>query len=168
MWCNTKLLNWNAKPSQKLTWKVRTFWFTLLLVERFVLFVAKRIRRSLLTDQPATCISDRQGKYVIQTQWFCYLCVLRPWRIKIPKDAKSQSPKHFQINVGLVFLTGTVRRLESDVAPPKNKPLRARVTHWFWTESSWFFTRWVPGLTITIWNKITGNSCNNFCPNDGK
>ena len=22
------------------------------------------------------------------TQWFCYLCVLHPWRIKIPKDAK--------------------------------------------------------------------------------
>ena len=21
-------------------------------------------------------------------QWFCNLCVLRPWRIKIPKDAK--------------------------------------------------------------------------------
>ena len=26
--------------------------------------------------------------FFLRVQWFCYLCVLRPWRLKIPKDAK--------------------------------------------------------------------------------
>ena len=35
-------------------------------------------------------IEQKPGKnfFSLHLQWFCYLCVLRPWRLKISKDAK--------------------------------------------------------------------------------
>ena len=35
-------------------------------------------------------IEQKPGKnfFFLHLQWFCYLCILRPWHLKIPKDAK--------------------------------------------------------------------------------
>ena len=72
--------------------------------------------------------------------WFQYTVIQSLFSDKLSGFIKAQE---FSISDSLFFLTGT---------------------YWLWTGTdSWFFTRWVPGPTITFCNKITALSVLGSC-----
>ena len=125
-------------------------------------------------------------------QWFCYLSALRPWRIKIPKDRLIDLKNFFVkyrvcvISVAvlvavvkkrlllLVFVCFTIEGVYLYFSKLQYRVLESlfRLTVWLekaqgltvflnW-DSSFFFWKWVRGLTMTICNKITewpGTDC---------
>ena len=89
------------------------------------------------------------------TQWFCCLCVLNTWCIRIPNSWHTSHRTQRLINQSEdVFVEHPVCVISVAVIMTVVFELGPLVLDW----DSWCFTRWVPGNTITIGNKTTG--CN--------
>ena len=72
-------------PAPLLTQSTNHFYHGLMLISLPCSLIWMSRRGSIAWHPKNSCKGDYM---LIWAQWFCYLCVLRPWHIKIPKDAK--------------------------------------------------------------------------------
>ena len=86
--------NWRCRPVAKSAWfysksapSLLTVFIAASIAPSYICLCAKR-KKWYAWKRENGVKQVNFKEYPKPTQWLCYLCVLCPWRIKIPKDTK--------------------------------------------------------------------------------